>query len=189
MRCFAARRDGFHRGRRAGNDVTTGEDAVDGGLERLLVDLDRLPAGEIQRLAERQEVGDLAVEQLRDLGALADRCDNEVAPDFELGAADRLGAAAARSIWLAELHPQALERSGAAVLEDDPGRGDEELHLDALPFCLFDLHRVGGHLGASAAVHDLHVVRPEAQRRTRAVDRRVASAHHEDCAVDVDLLL
>ena len=176
---LAPRRDRLDGRGGAGDHVASREDTVDAGLKRLIIDLNGLPAGEVQSLTERQEVGDVAVDQSLHLGVLPDGGNHPIAFDTELASLDRLRAAPAAGVGLAQLHAETLERLDPAPLLDHPHWRDEEIHLHPFVFRLHDLHLVRGHFGPGPPVEKPDLAGVEAECRARAVDGGVAAAHHQ----------
>ena len=147
-----------------------------------------LPAGEVQRLAEGQEVGDPPVHQLLH-AACSGRWRRCTKSQSMRNSEPRIGFGLRRPlcVGLAQLHAEALQpRDPAVLLAQHPHGRDEEVHLHALVLRLHDLHLVGRHLLARAPVEDAHLGGAQAQGGARAVDGGVAAAHHQHPAVDVD---
>ena len=112
-------------------------------------------------LTQGEEVQYAPLDELGDLGALADRSDGEVAIDRELRIADGPGTATAACIGLPELHADALEGRNPVVVFDDPNGGGQEVHRNPLVIGLFDLERIRRHLLARAPVQDPDLIRAE----------------------------
>ena len=120
---------------------------------------------------------------------LADGHDDHVELEVLELALYRHRAAAALLVRLAELHHLQLEPGDAAAGDGDLGRVAQEHEGNALLLGLDDLHLLGGHLGAGAAVDDVDGLGAEPDGGAAGVHRGVAAADDGDgAAVEPRLL-
>ena len=149
------------------------------GLQRELVDADRAPLGALDALVLAGAV---------ELRVLADRGDDLVALDDELGALDGHRPAAAGGVGLAQFHALHLDAGDLLrVVGDDADGRDQELELDAFFLGLVDLGVVSGHLLARAAVEAGDLFGPLADRGAAGVHGREPAADDGHLLADMDL--
>ena len=168
---------GINYHQRAGDGVAAGEDTLDVGRQAGLVDFDGALAGNshIQILGEAQ------------VGRLAQRRDDGIHVQLELGTGDGLGAGSSAGIRCAQLHLHAFDGLDLAALCDDLGGSGQEHDLNTFFFGGQYLHLVGRHLVPAAAVDDGHFA-AQAAGRSGGVDGGVAAADDGDALADVHLL-
>ncbi len=159
-------------GGRAGDGVAAREDALAGGLQRVLVH-------DEAALAVALEARGGAAQQRVRRGA--DGHDDSVRHDDELTALDGRDAAPAGGVGLAEAHLHALEAHDVLVrVAQDLDGVVQELELDALLLGVVDLLSPGGQLVTAAAVDYEHLVRAHALGAARRVHGHVAAADDGD---------
>ena len=155
----------------APHDVAGGEDAVQAGHHRLVIDAQRAPASDGQ-VVRAEQLGQF-------LRVIAQRLDHQVRLQAVLAARVRLGRAAARCVGLAQAHLRHLD-AGDMIRALERDRRGQPHELDAFLFGVGDLALRSGHIVAVAAIKALHRLRALPDGRAHAIHRRVAAADDDD---------
>ena len=133
-----------------------------------------------------RQVGQSLAEEVEH-GVLADREDQRVEADLELGTGDVVGNLAARGVpRAAVLGPGARHARQGAVLDAQTDRARQLHDLDALVPDGMDLLRVGRHLVDRPAVDQGDGRGADAPRRAHAVHGGVAGPHDAHAGADRD---
>ena len=177
-RCgLLGRADGVDDRDRLGDGIASGKDARLVGHVGHAIDVEGALSGDGKAVSLVQE---------GKVGRLAYGLHHHVQLEHELGTGDGHRAAAARAVWLAQLHAHAFQRGHLPELAaQHADRRDQVLDGDALVFGLLDLFGQGRHLGLGAAVEDAHIVHAQSFQRAGHVHGGVAAAddpHPGGCA-------
>ena len=162
---------GIHHHVGTGDAISTRKHSGQAGFECPWVGFERSPFGGFDTEP---------FSQATHIGKLADGDDGRITRQNKFGAVNRLGSGTATGIGLAKPHPQAFNAGHASIRPGLKRLGGGKKHqLDAFTLGVFDLARVGRHLGARAAIDDGDVGRSAAKSCARGVQRRVSSAKHQ----------
>ena len=158
--------------------VTGHEDLRDRSLVGLRIDLEIA----VTLDAELWDVGEPGR-----VGVLAQREQYGLAGDVELGARDRLRAAASALVRLAKLVADEAHAARVSPLRREDLDRRREIHeVDALTLGLGELFLVDDHLIATAAVDDRDVIGAEPPGGRCTVHRGVAATQHHDVLPHLD---